>query len=199
MSAEDYESGRYWRKRMDLLYYRYIDYIVRAAGRDARSLLDVGTGNCPYLEWFDWIDTRYSVDIKRPYRSASVTGLQGDIYKLDLPTPFDIVTCLQVLEHVPDAAAFGKHLLTLGDLVVISVPFRWPAGRAKNHIHDPIDYRKLTEWMGREANYRIVIEEPFRKAFGKRMIALYHKDQAKTFGRDVAAGRRLPSDDLALC
>ena len=45
-----YGDGSYWKERQDLLYYKYLDFIIRSIGQEAVSLLDVGTGNCPYLE-----------------------------------------------------------------------------------------------------------------------------------------------------
>jgi hypothetical protein len=36
-----------------MLYYQYLQYIIRCIGHDAASVVDVGTGNVPYLEWFD--------------------------------------------------------------------------------------------------------------------------------------------------
>ena len=77
-----YATGAYWRKRQDMVYYRALDGIVRSVGQNANSLIDVGTGNCPYLDWWDWIPARLSVDIRVPYRSNGVKGIQGDIHDL---------------------------------------------------------------------------------------------------------------------
>ena len=46
---ETYENGTYWEKRMDMLYYQYVDYIIRTLGHDAQSIIDIGTAGCPYL------------------------------------------------------------------------------------------------------------------------------------------------------
>lgn len=113
-----YASGNYWRQRSDMMYYRYIDYIMRCVGAKARSMIDVGSGNCPYLEWFDWIPNRVSVDIRVPYNSEGVKGIQGDIFKISFAESFDICTCLQVLEHVPEAERFAHRLQELGKLLI---------------------------------------------------------------------------------
>ncbi|WP_167197253.1 class I SAM-dependent methyltransferase [Roseovarius gahaiensis] len=163
-SAEsNYQSGSYWRERSDMLYYRYIDYIMRCVSVSAQSMIDVGTGNCPYMEWFDWIPERVSVDIRIPYQSEHVKGVKGDIFEMTFDRAFDICTCLQVLEHVPEADRFARRLLELGELVIVSVPYNWPGGEEQTagHVHDPVDYDKLTDWMGRPANYHVVVEEPF--------------------------------------
>lgn len=183
-----YTSQAYWNKRADMLYYRYVDYIIRAVGVNAKSMVDVGTGNCPYLEWFDWIDERVSVDIRQPYSSPTVKGVQGDIHKLTFDKKFDLCTCLQVMEHVPDATAFGRRLLTLADLVVVSVPYKWPTfpKTTKGHVHDPVDYEKLTSWMGRKANYHQVVKEPFSNTKSQRLIAIYDRDPERKFGHGLA-------------
>lgn len=181
MTPGRYADGSYWESRSDLLYYHYVDYILRSTGAGARSMIDVGTGNCPYLEWWDWIPDRLSVDIRAPYVSAGVRGLRGDIHALDLPR-FDICTCLQVLEHVPDAARFARRLLELADLVLVSVPYLWPEGRTTGHVHDPVDEAKLGAWFGRAPNWQIVVQEPFEAAKARRLVALYDRDPARRFG-----------------
>jgi hypothetical protein len=176
MKKSAYKTRLYWKKRRQLMYYRYIQRIVEKLGAEAKSMIDVGSGNCPYLEWFDWIPERVSVDIGVPYSSDHVRGITGDIFQLEFPKRFDLCTCLQVLEHVPDAAAFGRRLLELAQVVIVSVPYKWPntPRPTPGHLHDPVDFEKLTKWMGREANYRIVVEEPLSTSpKRRRLIAVY--------------------------
>ena len=68
-------------------------------------------------------------------------------------------------------------------MVIVTVPYEWPATAADDHIHDPIGNRKLLRWMGRKPNYRQVIKEPFRGAVGRRLIAVYEADKAARYGR----------------
>jgi SAM-dependent methyltransferase len=186
-----YESQKYWRQRSDMLYYSYVDYIIRTVGAEAESLIDVGSGNCPYLDWFDWIPERVSVDIRVPYESEGVKAIKGDIHTLAFDDTFDICTCFQVLEHVPGAEAFAHRLLELGELVVVSVPYNWKnvPRPTPGHVHDPVTYEKLTGWMGREANYKIIVEEPFQRHKSKRLIALYDRDPERTFDSSIKKGR----------
>lgn len=179
--TDNYAAGTYWEDRMDLMYYHYVDYIMRTLTGDAQSMIDVGTANCPYQEWFDWIPERVSFDQAPPYASENVTGIQGDFLTHDFDRKFDVATCLQVLEHVPKARLFTRKLLEISDLVIVSVPYMWPAYMMDEHIHDPVDYEKLTHWAGREANYRVVIEEPFRAR--KRLIAVYDSDVNAGWGK----------------
>jgi len=189
-----YASQSYWKKRSDLLYYRYIDFIIRSAGASATSLLDVGSGNCPYLEWFHWIPDRVSIDINVPYESTNVRAIKGDIHQVDFAKRFSLVTCLQVLEHVPKAAAFSRRLQELGDLVIISVPYKWSTQPkpTPGHVHDPVDYQKVVDWFGREANYKIIVREPFLNKKSMRLIALFDKDPHRKFGSQLRSSRVPP-------
>lgn len=182
--ANNYKSGRYWNNRMDLMYYSYVDYIVRTVARDANSMIDVGTAQCPYLEWFDWIEKKVSFDIVDPYRSKTVEGVQGDLLSHDFKgASFDVVTCLQVLEHVPDAKTFARKLFDLGKTVIISVPYKWPKSAADDHVHDPVDEKKLERWTDQKPNFQQVIQEPFRGKVGRRLIAVYEDGRSTGYGR----------------
>ncbi len=173
----------YWRKRANMRYYKYFDRIMRGVARDARSMIDVGTGIVPYLEWFDWIPDRVSVDVNPPYRSETVRGIQGDIFEIEFPQKFDICTCLQVLEHIPDPAPFARRLTELSDLVVVTVPYLWPVGKTKGHVNDPIDMATFESWFGRAPNWRHVVHEPWRRN-SRRLLAIYDMaDPGRRFDR----------------
>jgi len=180
----------YWNERFDLLYYQAFDYLVRAVGADARSIVDVGSGGCPYLDWFDWIERRVSIDINKPYASPTVEGLKLDIFKNDVPERFDLCTCLQVLEHVPDAGRFALRLTEFAPTVIVSVPYRWPDGKTKGHVHDPVDLEKLSGWFGRTPNYHLIVEEPLRRIKNKRLLAIYDRDPERRFSASTISGRR---------
>jgi len=168
-----YQTGVYWQRRSDLLYYQYFRFIIRCVGADAKSLVDVGSGNAPYLEWFDWIPERVSVDLEVPYSSAAVRGVTGNIFELDLERPYDLCTCMQVLEHVAEPAPFARRLLELGRLVLISVPYKWPKGSNKQHLQDPVTLEAVVDWFGRQPNYHLVVREPFVTRKGARLFALF--------------------------
>lgn len=186
-----YATGEYWARRSDLLYYRYVDFIVRTVGAEAGSLIDVGTGGCPYLEWFDWIPERVSFDLRHPYRSESVQGIAGDLLTHPFERRFDLCTCLQVLEHVPEAAPFAQRLQAIARRVIVSVPLNWPKGDTQGHVHDPVTEEKLQGWMGRAPNYAIEVREPFQGAKGRRLVAIYDEDPERRFGGGDARARRV--------
>ena len=39
----------YWQARRNLLYYQVVRVVVEGLSEGARSILDVGSGGCPYL------------------------------------------------------------------------------------------------------------------------------------------------------
>jgi hypothetical protein len=53
------------------------------------------------------------------------------------------------------------------------VPYKWPGGTHPEHVHDPVDEKKLRNWMGRAENYSMIVREPFGSV---RLIAYYDID-----------------------
>lgn len=186
-----YKTGEYWKKRSDMLYYQCFRYMIGCIGPKARSMIDVGSGNSGYLEWFDWIPERISVDIQTPYSSPTVRGIEGDIFTVPLDAPYDICSCMQVLEHVPEPEPFARRLLELGRLVLVSVPYKWPAGKTRGHVNDPVDLAKVTSWFGRAPNYHVMVTEPFSGSKARRLMALFDpSDPERKFRGDVRTKRR---------
>jgi len=171
------KAKEYWEGRKNLVYYQIVRIIVSGLSRDAKNMLDVGSGNCPYLEWFPEVPERFSLDMRSPYESSFVKPIKADF--LDWPNErrFDLVSCLQVLEHVPDAETFAKRLLDVSDVLVVSVPYKWPFGKTKSHVHDPVDEAKLLDWFGREPNYEYLCQEV--TADVKRLVQVYDKVPGK--------------------
>jgi hypothetical protein len=167
------ERRSYWDRRADSLYLQYVFFLARVVGRDAGSVIDVGSNDCPYLEWLDWIPRKLSIDLDAPYSSATVEGRKGDFLDLEIGESFDLGLCLQVLEHIPDVTAFARKLLLTTPHLIVSVPYRWEPGEAE-HIHDPVDEAKLAAWFGRKPNYRLVVREPFFRK--RRMIAYFDRE-----------------------
>jgi hypothetical protein len=161
----------YWSQRGHLMYYRYADALVRHFGRSARSILDVGSNDVPLLEGFDWIPHRDALDIRPPYHSASVRGLQRDFLSYQPLTRYDFALCLQVLEHVDDPGRFARHLFAVADRLLVTVPFMWPRGACVYHRHDPVSLETLSGWTGRRPFYHIVVPELLVDA--PRLIAYF--------------------------
>jgi predicted O-methyltransferase YrrM len=171
----------YWGKRQGLMYYEYIYQLVSAFAQNADSIIDVGSANAGYLEWFDWIPRRETLDIKKPYNSGTVKGIKADFFSFTPEVKYDFATCLQVLEHIPDAKAFTEKLLSVASNVLISVPYRWKKGSCKWHIHDPVDMEKLVSWTSRKPDYHVIVTEPLNiSRNAKRLIAYFH-DPSEAF------------------
>ena len=157
--------------RQNLIYYRYVSMLVQGFAADVKSMVDVGSGDRPLIEEFDWIPKRVCVDKKRIYQSENVKGILVDFFDYEPEEKFDFGLCLQTLEHIPDAKKFTRKLFEIANHVLISVPYKWKAGTVAGHIHDPVDLDKIIEWAGRKPRYHIVVEEPFTGH--KRLICYY--------------------------
>ena len=166
--------NQYWEARRDSLYLQYVDFLVRVVARDAKSIVDVGSNGCSYLEWFNWIPRKVSIDINRPYRSRRVRGKKMDFLDYGDGRRFDLCLSLQVLEHISDVKVFAEKLLQSAGHLIICVPYRWPAGANPSHVHDPVDRKKLTTWFGRKPNYEIIVTEPITNK--RRLICYYDCD-----------------------
>lgn len=165
---------RQWSDRNDLMLYQYIDYVVRTIGRDACSILDVGTAGYPYLDWFDWIDDRRSIDLITPYRSNKVEGISGDVMGFSPDQKFDICTCIQVFQYVDAPTSLAQKLLELGKDIIITVPYKWSNSANLSQRQVKIDKKKVEGWFNRPVDYNIIIEEPLRDGKGtRRMLSVF--------------------------
>ncbi len=192
--------GAYWLARSESLYYKYVDFVMRTVAVDAKTMIDVGTGNCPYQEWWPWLTERVSIDIRAPYSSPNVRAIKANILDYQFDKQFDICTCMQVLEHVDNPPPFAQRLFDLGEIVIITVPFMWKPG-SKGHVQDPVSSEKLQSWVGRKPNHEMIVTEPFTSV--SRLIAIYHPDEkmrwsikGKRFLREV--GDLVADDELRL-
>jgi hypothetical protein len=188
----------YWEKRKNSIYLRYVDYITCALSNETRSLIDVGSRSCPYLDWFPWVEDRVSLDLTHPYHGPGVRSITADFLTWEPDRRYDVVLCLQVLEHIRPVKDFAAKLLEIGNHVIVSVPYRWPKDALQGHVHDPINRRKFESWFPRQPDYFFVVREPLsRRDSGSRIVAyfdtvnpgsgaIYRK---RPFARRILAGR----------
>ncbi|MBL0407490.1 methyltransferase domain-containing protein [Microvirga aerilata] len=174
----DGSSGRsnslpnsYWEARKDILYYQVARVITSHLSKKAKTIIDVGSAGCPYLDWFSHVPMRTSLDLKRPYEAKGVKSITSNFLTWEPDRKYDIVTCFQVLEHVPDAEGFAQKLLEVGGIVIVSVPYKWPKGRTKSHVQDPVDEEKMLSWFHREPNFQYVCREVVAPV--NRLIQVY--------------------------
>lgn len=180
---------QYWDSRKHARYVVYVQKLVRVLEADAKSAIDVGARDTPIIEDFDWIEDRWTLDYSNPYSSDRVKGISADFFKFDPPRHYDLALCLQVLEHVQDAAGFAQKLFRIADRVMITVPYRWRAGANKWHVQDPVDFDKLHSWTGREPLIGAIIQE---RSGPRRMLAYYRQADLTKTEADSIASLNLP-------
>ena len=149
----------YWRSRKHLRYYSEVLRLAKQWAGDARTVIDVGSGNLPLILELDWIPMKTSLDFYRKGRLPRCTNIKADFMTYAPPGAFDLVLCLQVLEHLECPEVFIEKLLHTGRIVVISVPYRWPEGQSKYHVQDPIDENKLLAWTKKPWIDQVVVKE----------------------------------------
>jgi len=154
--------GRHWATRQDLRYYRVVrSWIEQHPGY---AILDVGHLGTPTASWGEFA-VRHAVDLRAPTDDERFDGIEyfvGEFIKWEPPHPkYDLVTCLQVLEHLGDSlvAPFACKLMKTGDRVLVTVPYRWKAGACAYHPQDPVTLLKVIDWMEAEPIMSEIIHE----------------------------------------
>jgi hypothetical protein len=177
----------YWNRRRDLLYYQVVRILATRLAAEAGSVLDVGSRGSPYIEWFEDVPIRTSLDLVEPYFGEGVTSVTSDFLKWQPDRQYDIVLCLQVLEHVRDATSFARKLLAAGEVVIVSVPYRWRKAQNKAHVQDPVTYRKIVGWFGREPNFSHLVVEP--ETGTERIVCVFEREPRPWTSLSVRAGK----------
>jgi hypothetical protein len=186
----------YWRRRAGFAYYRAVVDLARAyvppvlttwdweTPRVGRSVLDVGARDTEVLRALDWFPRRVAIDLVRGPAIPGIAQIRADFLTWTppyrgwdrdaqrwAPFRFDLVLCLQVLEHLENPAGFCRKLFETGRVVIISVPYRWPAGTHPDHVQDPVDETTLIRWAGQSPREtRIVRDER------DRLIAVFEPE-----------------------
>lgn len=174
MDPKKQTSTEYWNARSHSIYLYAVTELVRGLGNDARSIIDIGSAACPYIDWFEWIPQRTSLDLRKPYTSPTVVGIKSDFLVWEPDHLYDIATCLQVLEHIPDARSFAQKILSISRIAIVSVPYKWKPGRNTSHVHDPVDEEKMRTWFEREPNFSYQITEIVSGS--PRLIQVYERE-----------------------
>jgi len=168
--------AEYWENRQGLAYYQTVRQILEAASEGGLgSILDVGSWDTPVATWGDF-RRRYAIDLGKAPTLPGVVSVVGDFLSWRPPELMDVVTCLQVLEHLPDGTAqrFGRRLRAVGQMIVVSVPYMWPRGAEPDHFQDPVDLEKLERIMGAPASFSSVIPDG-PKSTRPRLVAIWRR------------------------
>jgi len=162
-----------WEQRKHFKYYGEVVRLARAHVPDGKQVLDVGPGRSDMLERLDWFERRVAVDRSYAPRRAGVETVIADFLDYRPDTRFDLVLCLEVLEHLEDPGPFARKLLASGRTVIISVPYRWPPGTWATHRQDPVDEVKLLGWTGRAPVATSIVADG-----RERLISVYRSGSA---------------------
>lgn len=158
----------YWKSRKECNYYKKVLEIIRKYD-NCESIIDIGSANTEVLKDIP-IKEKVCLDINKLPANEGIRTIKHDFYKWTPDKKYDIVTCLQVLEHLNDPKTFTKKLLDLGNkVVIISVPYKWPKGFCKYHVQDPVDENKILSWTEKSCDESYIIED----ASVKRIICVY--------------------------
>jgi hypothetical protein len=181
----------YWDGRKDSVYLHVARLVCKRFGGGPKAVLDVGSNGTPTLEWHRGTAQRLvSVDLGTPYRAPGIESRVQNFFEYVPDAPFDLATCFQVLEHVPDPAVFARKLLAAAPVLIVSVPYRWRKGACKYHIHDPVDEAKMLSWFGREPVYSYVASE---LSGVQRLIQVYGPSELGGKVRQVPVPVRPPA------
>lgn len=153
----------YWLRRQGYGYYRVVRRWVEEYGR-GDLILDVGAMSTPVVGWGDFA-ARIAIDrlVQLP-TVPGVTYLTAD-WLTYRPPRADLVTCLQVLEHIgdDDILPFARKLVSSCRRLIVSVPFMWPVGRCRWHRQDPVSLEDLVAWTGLVPIRSIVVADESRR------------------------------------
>lgn len=133
------------------------------------AVLDVGSRDCEYITLLDSFAIKHAIDLKRTPEAEGIIGIKMDFMQFVPDRVYDLVLCLQVLEHVSEPRPFCAKLMEIGKCVVISVPYKWREGTCATHLHDPIDEAKLLSWTEKPWKEMRVISDGHLK----RMVTAY--------------------------
>jgi len=158
----------YWNRRKQLDYYGEVVRLAKRHSPAGGSVIDVGSNKAETLLELHWFEKRVALDILYPPRAKAVTSIQVDFMEYEPEIEFDLVLCLQVLEHLEEPAPFAQKLLKTGRTVIISVPYNWPKDQHETHLQDPVDQEKLTSWTGQTP-----LESQVVANGAERLIAVY--------------------------
>jgi len=163
LSKIDPARDPYWRGRLG--YYAAAAAVV--ARRPEGRVLELGAYSTPLVPDADLMDREdpFGLDRLVYLHDARITPWP-------VPTArYDGFVALQVFEHLdgcqPAAWAEVERITTTWAL--LSIPYRWPAGRSPGH--DGLDDETLRKWTGRAPASRRLVVDPGAK-YG-RLLALY--------------------------
>jgi hypothetical protein len=160
----------YYEQRKHYAYYRLLRQWLEQLGPQ-ESILDIGPMDTPVVTWGTFAE-RWTLG---PDARPDLPGVQAargywPANAKHVPLPVSVVTCCQVIEHLDETKEFAAALFAAATkCVIVSVPYLWPAGSCQYHVHDPIDWDKLVDLVGRKPEYWTIVTDDN----WQRLIARY--------------------------
>jgi SAM-dependent methyltransferase len=146
---QDYFLGQYggkYRLRNPPYKWRAFLKVIRRF-RQTGALLDIGCALGLFLQQARQFYrcsgcdvSHYAIEQARTLLAPDVTFFQGELGKLPTSEQYDIITCFDVLEHIPDLESAWQNLgelLRPGGLLVLTVPvYDGPLGCLVKRLDD---------------------------------------------------------------
>lgn len=162
----------YSEQRKDLIYYKAIKEILSVIDKQDKKIIDVGSNGVDLISNLQCCE-KISVCLSEPINNEFVTGYKTDFFDFNIEKKFDIITCLQVIEHVEKAEEFTQKLFATGKTVIISLPYKWSKNACKYHCQDPIDEKKIFGWTKKQPDFTLYCTETNNI---QRIICIYNSD-----------------------
>jgi len=136
--------NKYIEERMDLPYYRIVKDQIKEIAPE--TMLDVG---CHGMDIFNEVEGEKTfIDL---YGNFPETGehIKIDINEFETEKKWEVITCLQTLEHIEDIESACNKLKGLyTKALIISLPYKWAGKQDDGHKHKNIDMKKIIELLG---------------------------------------------------
>lgn len=160
--------NKYYEERKEYIYYKKVNDILSKL--QFNSIIDVGGRKSPILEKLGNSIYKSLLDISKiDGGNGNINHITANFYKWVPDRKYDVVLCLQVLEHLDKPAEFAQKLFNTGKKVIISLPYKWPKGFCIYHVQDPVDEKLIKEWTNREPIESYIVEDNGVK----RIICVY--------------------------
>jgi len=179
-----FSRKRYWNRRREFAYYRVVLELSRKYVPAGTRVIDVGASDTEVLDQLGQFTSRVALDNRYTLPRRGIQHVRMDFMDYRPTAFFDLVLCLQVMEHLANPRAFARKLLETGRTVIISAPYRWPAGALASHRQDPVDEEKLRCWTGQDPLESLIVPDA-----RERLIAVYRGERppGRSHGTDRAA------------
>ncbi len=146
---QDVTTTQYINCRRNFVYYKLLRKILKIVSNKDFSILDIGSFKVDLISDLNFKE-RVSVSLEEPINNKFVKGYTMDFMDFKSDTKFDVVTAFQVIEHVINAKEFTQKIFNSGNIIIISLPYKWASYTTSQHVHDPIDEEKLYSWTGKK-------------------------------------------------